>query len=63
MINHTRLRFIRAKKVETIIKYVNQLGYKIEIKGGITWDGKKYLLAFIPPDEETLKEAPFGDLD
>lgn len=45
------------------MEYVNALSYKIEIKGGITWDGKKYVLAFIPPEIKNLKEKEFGELD
>jgi hypothetical protein len=60
---NTRLRFVRSKKIEEIIKYVNGLPYRIEIKGGIAHDGKKYFLSFILPDDISIREKTFGDLD
>ena len=60
---HTRLRFIRAKSVETIIEYVNSLTYKIEIKGSPVFAQKKWTLFFIPPDEIDSKKVKFGDID
>lgn len=60
---NTRIRFVRSKEIEKIISYVNGLPYRIEIKGGIQFNGKKYFLSFILPDEISLKEKNFGDLD
>lgn len=60
---HTRFRYIRSKSLQKIMEYINTLPYKIEIKGGVTWDGKKYLVSFVPPEDKNLKEKEFGELD
>lgn len=57
----TLLRYISSKKIERIISYVNKLPYKIEIKGGIIFDGKNYVLSFVLPDYAL--EKPSGNLD
>jgi len=63
MPHNTRLRYVSSKKVERIIEYVNGLPYRIEIKGSPTFNGKIWTLFFIPPDDNKLKEKPFGNLD
>jgi len=62
-IHETRLRYVRAKTPGIIVSYVNNLPYRIETKGGIVKDGKKYMLTFILPEKLNLKEAPSGDLE
>jgi hypothetical protein len=57
------LRFISSKDVEKLIAYVNGLPYRIEIKGAPIFAEGKWVLFFIPPDEDQMKEAVFGDLD
>ena len=58
----TRLRYVTARKAETICNFVSNLPFKIEIKGGLVFDGKKWLLSFVIPDS-ILREPRFGDLD
>jgi len=59
---NTRLRYISSKKIENLIRYVNGLPYRIEIKGGPVYDGKQWSLFFVLPDD-LLKEMKFGKLD
>ena len=63
MNDHTRLRLICSEDPFLTKEYVNNLPYKIEIKGNPVQniDGKWYLY-FIPP-EELKTEIPDGDLD
>lgn len=59
--HQTLLRYVSSKKIDKIISYVNGLPYKIEIKGGIIFDGNKYILSFVIPDY--VKEKPITNLD
>lgn len=59
----TELRYIRSKDIDLIIRYINVLPYMVELKGGITRDGKKYLQSFVLPEDLLTKEIPSGDLD
>jgi len=63
MVDSTRLRYIEAKKLESLIAYVNKLPYKIEIKGNPIVRDKKWFLFFIPPDSTESKEIPWGKID
>jgi hypothetical protein len=63
-VTRTRLRFIRSKDLDKIMHYVNVLiPYKVEIKGNPYFAQKKWHLFFVLPENENLKEVPFGDLD
>ena len=46
----TRLRFVSAKKPETIVEFLHRLGIRVQIYGAPVWDGKRWTLWFIPPD-------------
>ncbi len=59
---NTKLRFISAKKPETLILWVNSLPYKIEIKGNAVFNGGLWFLYFVLPDT-SLKEVPSGRID
>lgn len=62
----TRLRYIESKDKDKILKYVSGrvgLPYRIEIKGSPIFDGKKWVLWFILPDDNSLKEMRSGNLD
>lgn len=60
--NTTRLRFVKAKKPETIQAFCDNLDKRIEIKS-IVKDGDFWVLWFIPDDKRndvrsgTLKEV------
>lgn len=46
----TRLRHIRAKKLEDIEAFVEKLPFKIEHKQTL-WDGKAWVIQFTLPDQ------------
>ncbi len=58
----TKLRYIKSKKEENLIQYVNTLPYKIEIKGAPLFVKNKWFLWFNLSDE-SFKEVPSGDID
>lgn len=63
MINTTRLRYVCSKSEENILQYLSTtLKYKVEIKQ-ITFVKNKWYLWFILPEDSTLKESLFGDID
>lgn len=45
----TRLRYVTAKKREDIPLYFNALGKRVQIYS-INWDGKKWVVWFVPDD-------------
>lgn len=47
----TRLRFVKAKKPETIQAFLDRLGVRVQIYGQPVWDGKKWFLWFVPADD------------
>lgn len=63
MIKNTRLRYVCSKSEDKILQYVNVLiEYRIEIKQ-IVHAKNKWYLWFILPDDATLKESKFGNID
>ncbi len=48
----TRLRFVTAKDPQDLSKFLMLLGKRVEIKGAPVWDGKKWILWFIPDDQK-----------
>ena len=57
----TRLRYFSSKNPDDIVEIVNSLPHKIEIKGTPVYDGKKFYLFYIQPDN--IKDLFIGDLD
>jgi hypothetical protein len=53
-LQNTRIRYIASKDINQIMTAVNQLPFKIEIKGNPTFDGKRWFLFFILPESELL---------
>ena len=51
----TRLRYAKAKDPEALVKWVNGLGFRIEIKGAPVKDGKFWFLWFILPESPQIK--------
>jgi len=47
----TRLRFVSAKQPATIELFLSKLGFRVQIYGAPVWDGKKWTLWFVPPDD------------
>lgn len=47
----TKLKYVTAKDLDTIVEWVNMLPYKIEIKGGFLFAKGKYVLAFVSSNE------------
>lgn len=48
----TRLRHISAKNPDKIELAVEALGTRIQIYGSPQWDGKRWVLWFVPSDVE-----------
>ncbi len=59
----TRLRFVSAKKPESIILWVNSLAHKIEIKGMPVFANKRWTLWFILPETTTVRDTGNVKLD
>lgn len=49
-VKNTRLRFIAAKTAGEISLAVSSLPFKVEIKGNPVFDGKRWILWFVIPD-------------
>lgn len=47
----TRLRYVAAKKPESLVQYLAVLGMRVQIYGAPVWDGKRWVLWFVPPDD------------
>lgn len=60
-IKHTRLRVLSFKNQIELVKYVNSLTFKIEIKE-ISKDGSRWHLFFVLPENPTI-DVPSGDLN
>ncbi len=60
----TRLRFVRSKKADNLILFLENLGVRVQIYGAPVWDGKKWYLWFVPDDrgEDPLKFVGKGAL-
>lgn len=54
-VSSTRLRFISAKAAADLSVAVSSLPFKVEIKGAPVFDGTKWFLWFIIPDEVDSK--------
>jgi hypothetical protein len=50
----TRLRHISARKLEDIENALESLGLRVQIYGQPVWDGKRWTLFFVPPDEDRI---------
>jgi len=46
----TRLRFVSAKKPEQLVEFLNRLGMRVQVYGQPVWDGKRWVLWFVPSD-------------
>lgn len=57
----TQYRYVASKNLDTIIFWINNLPYKVELKGGATKSGAKWYQFFVVPD--IMKEVVWGDLD
>lgn len=57
----TRLRFVKSKKPERIVEFLNALGSRVQIYGSPVWDGKAWWLWFVPDDRKT--DVPSLELD
>lgn len=51
----TRLRYVRATTAQALTKFVNDLTFKIEIKGNPVKDGKYWYLYFVLPDNIAIR--------
>jgi len=51
---HTRLRYISAKEPQAITDFLNQLEIRVQIYGSPQWNGKKWYLWVVPPDDNKI---------
>lgn len=58
----TRLRYVRSKDPDQLIAFLAALTFRVQVYGSPVWDGKKWILWFVPPDDVTI-DVPSGDLD
>lgn len=58
----TRLRYVAAKNPDDLIRFLTTLGMRVEIKGAPVWDGTRWVLWFIPPDD-IAKDVKSGKLN
>jgi hypothetical protein len=47
----TRLRYVSAKRPELLVLFLSRLGFRVQIYGSPVWDGKRWFLWFVPPDD------------
>lgn len=47
----TRLRYVSARKPAELVQFLAKLGFRVQIYGSPVWDGKRWYLWFVPPDE------------
>lgn len=50
----TRLRFVSAASPERIVEYLDRLPYRVQIYGAPVWNGRRWFLWFVPPDNVAL---------
>ena len=55
MIKTTRLRYLAADTPDEIVAALDQLQFKVEIKGAPIKDGKGWILYFVIPEMEGLE--------
>lgn len=58
---HTRLRYVSARKPKDLQIYLQRLGFRVQIYGAPVWDGKRWFLWFVPPDDDR-RDIPSVDL-
>lgn len=51
----TRLRYVYSKDVEKLVQFCSELSFKIEIKGAPVFQGGKWFLFFILPENEAIE--------
>jgi hypothetical protein len=47
----TRLRYVSAKKPDELSVYLRNLRFRVQIYGAPVWDGKRWTLWFVLPDD------------
>ena len=47
---HTRLRWVSSSNKDKLVRYLEALPYRVEIKE-IHWNGKEYVMWFVPDDK------------
>ena len=53
-IGHTRLRQVKSKDATNLLRWVNQLPFKIEIKAGPTLENKVWSLFYVLPESDLV---------
>ena len=50
----TRLRHISSKSIDEIEIFLSRLGFRVQIYGSPVWNGKKWFVFFVPPDDTNV---------
>lgn len=58
----TRLRYVASRDPNRLVEFLNSIGFRVQIYGSPQWNGKKWFLWFVPPDEIGIDIVP-QDLD
>lgn len=58
----TRLRFVSSKRPEALVFFLSKLRVRVQIYGAPVWDGKRWTLWFVPPDDISI-DVPSVKLD
>lgn len=48
----TRLRYVTSRDLDLLLRWVELLPFKIEIKGQPTKNGNRWIMFFVPTEEE-----------
>lgn len=51
---HTRLRYVASKSPDQIILFLSMLKFRVQIYGAPIWDGKRWTLWVVPPDDVSI---------
>lgn len=50
-VRETRLRYVSAKKPAQLQSYLRKLGFRVYVIGAPQWDGNRWTLWLIPPED------------
>ena len=59
--NYTRLRWGSSSDKNKLVRYLEALPYRVQIYE-ILWDGKEYVMFFVPDDSVSIEVGKYGKL-
>ena len=59
---NTKIRYLRSKKIDDLIIFINSLPYKIEIKGNPVFANGKWFIYYILPRVSTKDRKCRGEI-